>query len=318
MVFGGGRKVRQRLEAIADLENTFHGQMRPRSLFAATLPLAEPSDMARRRVVSLVGRAVEEAGGTAEEHEITPVLDGLQREPALVRLRRPEPEHQLVALRLGGVGVAITLAPVRIRDVDGLATFFSPSDWERVGRDVKRHKAHVAIYDYGFDDPGDAAGGAPRDNRDAAFDRAAAVTTAAAALASELEPLAIAWHAASVALRPEGLRTAREELMRDRAPLDLWTRYYRTDALPGENPGIITSGLLPFVGHEIEVASSTVDIRIAQNFARRVARDLLDRGLELAEGAVLKTDDETAARVSAGTGQRARVWRFTFVDAWEY
>ncbi|HUF55938.1 MAG TPA: hypothetical protein VMM55_05185 [Thermohalobaculum sp.] len=311
-MFDIGRKERQRLEKIVDLENTFHEVMRPRSLFTATLPLAEPTEMPRRRVVSLVTRAVEEAGGEAREHEINGVLDGLQREPGLVQLRKPEPEHQLIALWLGGVGVAITLAPVRIKDVDGLATFFAPRDWDEVGRAVKRHKAHVVLYDFGFDGEEQPAG------RDAAFNRAAAVTTAAAALGGELGALAVAWRASSTALKPEGLAGAREDLVREHAPLDLWTRYYRTEALPGEHQGIVTSGLAPFVGHEIEIPSSPTDVRLAQNFARQLAADLLDRGLEISDGGIVKGADDLAARVERGVGGRQNVWRLTFVDPWEY
>ena len=307
-----GRKERERLAKIVDLENTFHEVMRPRALFTATLPLAVPTDMPRRRVVSVVSRAVEEAGGEAREHEINGVLDGLQREPGLVQIRKPEPEHQLIALWLGGVGVAITLAPVRIKDVDGLATYFAPHDWDEIGRQVKRHKAHVVLYDFGFEGDEQPTG------RDAAFNRAAAVTSAAAALGEELEALAVAWHASSTALKPEGLKTAREELVRGHAPLDLWTRYYRTEALPGEHSGVVTSGLQPFVGHEIEIPSSPTDVRTSQNFARQLASDLLDRGLEMRDGDVVKDGGEAAARVEAGRGGRRNVWRLTYVDPWEY
>lgn len=309
-MFAGGKKERQRLEAIADLENTFHEQMRPRSAFAVVLPLAEPSDIERRRVVSIVRHFVEEAGGEFAEHDVNDVLDGLQREPSLLQFGKPEPEHQTFAFWLGGVGVAVILAPVRLKDIEGLASFFSPSDWEWAGRDVKRHQAHLAIYEFGFDGPDQPTG------RDAAFNRAAAATSVAVALGEELGALAVCWTSASNALRPEGLANARDDLVKGRAPVDLWIRVYRTLANPGDHPGVISSGLAPFTGFEVDVVSSPTDVRIAQNFLREVLVDLLDRDVTLSDGEVV-TKGEEAARMELVVERDQKICRFTFVDPWE-
>lgn len=309
-MFAGGKKERQRLEAIADLEHTFHEQLRPRSSFAVTLPLAQPSDIERRRVVQAVRTFVEEAGGEFQEHEINRVLDGLQREPSLLKFGKPQPEHQMFAFWLGGVGVAAILAPVRLKDIEGLASFFSPSDWEWVGRDVKRHQAHVGIYEFGFDGPDQPKG------RDAAFNRAAAATSVAVALGEELEAQAVCWNSSSNALRPEGLASAREDLVRGHAPVDLWVRIYRTLANPGEHPGVISSGLAPFTGFEVEVASSPTDVRVAQNFLHDVLVDLLDRDATIAHGDVVKKGEE-AARAELTVERDQKLCRFTFVEPWE-
>lgn len=307
----GSKNERARLEAVADIENTFHQQLRPRSVFAATLPLAEPTLIPRRRVVSLVRTLVEEAGGEIREHDANDTLDALQREPGLLEFGKPEPEHQLIALWVGGVGVAIILAPVRLKDIEGLASLFSPNDWEWIGRDVKRHKAHVAIYEFGFEGREQPAG------PDAAFNRAAAVTSVAAALGEELGALAVCWHTASNALRPDGLASAREDIVKGRAPVDLWMRVYRTMANPGEHPGVITSGLNPFIGHEIEVTPSATDVLIAQNFVRWLAVDIVDRGRPIADGEAIRMDDETAARPERAEERGQPIWRFTFVDPWD-
>lgn len=307
----GSKKERERQEAVADIENTFHQQMRPRSVFAATLPLAEPTLIPRGRVVSLVRTFVEEAGGEFAIHEVSEVLDTLQREPGLLEFGKPDPEHQLLAFWVGGVGVAVILAPVRLKDIDGLASLFSPNDWEWSGREIKRHQAHVAIYEFGFE------GEEQPEGIDAAYNRAAAVTSVAAALGEEMGALAVCWHAASNALRPDGLATARDNIVKGRAPIDLWMRIYRTLANPGEHPGVITSGLNPFIGHEIEVTQSATDVLVAQNFVRWLAEEVVDRGREIVEGEAVRMDEETVARPELSENRGQPILRFTFIDPWE-
>lgn len=313
-MFGSAKKERERLEKIADLENVFHAEMRPRSTFAVTLPLAEPTLIERRRVAQVVREAVEAADGSFAEHRVNEVIDGLQKEPSLLSIGKPGPEFQLFAFEVAGVGVTVVLAPVRIKDIEGMATFFAPNDWETQGREIKRHKAHVAIYDTGFA-AGPAGSGAPQ-GRDAAFNKAAAVTSVAAALGAELGALGVCWHKASNGLKPEGLATARDQLARGHAPIDLWIRVYRTLANPGEHPGVITSGLDPFVGFELEFVSSPTDVRIAQNFIRDLAVDLLDRDAVLAEGEVVVKGEE-AARMELAEENGQKICRFDFCDPWD-
>lgn len=311
-MFGSAKKERARLEKLVGLENAFHREYRDKAMFPATLPLAEPSMHERARVVSLVRTLVEEAGGEVREHEVNTAINGLQREPGLIQIGKPEPEHQLVALWVAGVGVAITIAPVRLKDMEGLASFFSPNDWEWAGKDVKRHKAHVAIYDFGFEPGTEAPTGL-----DAAYNRATAVTSVAAALREELGALAVCWHAASNALRPEGLDAARQELMKGHAPGDLWLRLYRTEPLQGYHPGAITLGLNPFCGYEVEVTSSEIDIRDSQHFARQVALDVIDRGRMVGPGDVVEHDGLTARMELSKNRNGQDLWQFSFIDPWE-
>lgn len=310
-MFGSAKKERARMEKLVGLENAFHAEFREKAIFPCTLPLSEPSMIERGRVVQLVRTLVEDAGGTVTEHQVNTAINGMQREPGLIEIRKPEPEHQLIVLWVGGVGVAITIAPVRLKDIDGLASMFSPNDWEWIGKDVKRHGAHIAIYDFGFEDGSDPKG------PDAAYNRAAAVTLVAAAIAEETKALAICWHRSSNALRIEGLEQARKELAHDRTPGDLWLRLYRTEPIQGMQPGAITLGLDPFAGVEVEVVSSPTDIREAQHFARQVALNAIDRAAMVQPGQVVKLE-ETAGRMELTENKhRQKIWQFELVDPWE-
>ena len=149
------------------------------------------------------------------------------------------------------------------------------------------------------------------------------VTTAVVGLA---RPLAVLWQPASAVIDPGEFAIAAEQLLAGSAPLMCWVSYAPIAAeghAPAEATGMVTCGLRPFLGHEVELAPRPGDPRSAfGSVAPIVDRALRGRielqdGLRLADGETAMTVHERPRRSRGEESARVLVSDDSVTNAWE-
>lgn len=137
---------------------------------------------------------------------------------------------------------------------------------------IIRARAHVEVSELrsGLVDNGDVDGN---------YDRATALTIVAQAVTHVLECPAVIWHSSGIVLPANGLDAAVSDLRNSAVPVALWLNYRKAEPAPGRQGRIMTRGLYPLLGAEIEVMSN----RLPPKQSFEVALDM-------------------AARLSAGDG----------------
>jgi hypothetical protein len=172
--------------------------------------------------------------------------------------------------------------------------FVNAETWPRVAASPAEHRAHIEICDLGM------VGRNLMAPPDAAFNRAVAVTAAAAALTRFVSPLAMLWHPARAAIPPSSFRDQIGRLLGGQAPLELWMRWFLLRGGEGENPGVITRGLRSFSGREIEVRPSSRSEAEALALAFAAASLMIDKGRVFQDGEMLAPMPGQNVRVRLG------------------
>jgi hypothetical protein len=131
------------------------------------------------------------------------------------------------------------------------------------------------------------------------YDRAAALTVVAAAVAKLVEVTAIIWDTSVCALSAEQLDTLVAELARGQAPVSLWLG---CRARVEGAQGAVTRGLYPLLGAEIEVVSTDLPQDKAVMVALDLATEILRAGEPPAHGAMIDYDKNTEFRVAHRAG----------------
>lgn len=116
---------------------------------------------------------------------------------------------------------------------------------------------------------------------------AAAVHFATAAACELLPAIAVFWQRGFAITRPEDFCNATARLLEGRMPLGAWVSFASIvprGYAPARAQGMVTYGMLPFIGREIELAPRPGNTREAYDCIAAVARNALDKGAVLADG----------------------------------
>ena len=155
--------------------------------------------------------------------------------------------------------------------------------WPAGAREVARARGHLRDTE-----PAPELGA----DLDLNHDRAAAVSAVAAAATELVETAAVVWEASGVAVPAEELAAALPALAAGEPPVALWVA-----TATGPGGGVLTRGLYPLLGAEIEVRMPALSAAAARELALRMANEILETGRPPAEGARIGQRAGAAFRV---------------------
>jgi hypothetical protein len=255
----------------------------PKLTFAATLPLKA---LPRFSCVELLAAVCQRLEGTG----VTAILD-----PELTTFEEPSDEARVwnrsKALPRAGLVVNGVAMLVVGHDRAG----FSAADlaqldirtWPEARARIMRARAHVEIAEVR------AATGSDLDHN---YDRAAAVTIVAAAVAGLADALAVVWRPSGCAVPAEQLAPLVSALKQGQAPVSLWLGHVERPA------GAMTRGFYPLLGAEIEIASPELPGDAAFIVALDLVAEIFRSGEPPAHGAWLSYDANTEFSVRHRAG----------------
>ena len=298
------------------LEDRLRKELVRREHFAALLPMPAPVTLSGEQIIDSMRAVVAHSGAAVTPHPLMrrgatdpPPRRGLSR---FLAPRRPAvAEGPNVFLVVADVALWISLREGRIGHHGDLARFVNEDTWHEGGEALASHTAYAEICDLGMMTR--TAGAA----LDAAFNRAVAVTAAAAAVARLAPPLALLWHPARSALPPSSFRAQFSRALGGHAPLELWMRWHLLQGEGGQAPGVATRGLVPFIGREVEVRPSGRRDGDALALAFAAASLLIDHRGSFADGSVVNLLPGAPAQVRVGDSRIRRtlpVYEFAFVE----
>ena len=185
------------------------------------------------------------------------------------------PGHQSGIVRIDGGHVVISSSPEPFPEDMIEPPLKVMRSW-RPERTIKEHKAHLLI-SCGGDLPG----------LEGAKAYAAAAHFVAAAATTITPASAIVWQRGYCVTRPEDFRESATTLLSGRMPLGAWVSFATVvprGYAPEAATGMVSYGLRPFLGRELEGAPRPGDPRSAYDCIADVARRALGQGLELNDG----------------------------------
>ena len=141
---------------------------------------------------------------------------------------------------------------------------------------VRRHRAHLRI-----------SCGGRLSGLDGALAYAAATHFVAAAVAGITRPRAVLWEPARALVEPGDFAIGAETVLTGAAPLMSWLSYAPVvpeGHTPANATGMVTYGLKPFIGRELELAPRPGDPRAAYRCLGSVVRRLMKGGITLRDG----------------------------------
>lgn len=211
--------------------------------------------------------------------ELIPELTRVEQSPGYARVwHRPK-----VPPRIGVAVAGITLVveghdrpAFRFRGVEALEF----RSWPAGAHEVTRARAHLRVFE-----PAPELGA----DLDLNHDRAAAVSAVAGAAAELVETAAVVWESSGVAVPADELAAA---LADGAPPVALWI-----GAVAAPWGGVVTRGLYPLLGAEIEVRTPALSVAAARELALRLASEILETGRPPAEGARIGHGLRSAFRV---------------------
>lgn len=193
-------------------------------------------------------------------------------------------------LIVNGVQVTVSWQGVDAPRPGWARDYANPRLWPGAEAELAACRASVLVTEMGI--PGETGPAA-------AFDRAAAVTLVAEALWPLTAGIGLLWSPARTGLGPARLGDAFDTVRSGRAALTLWMGWREVPpASPHECPGLVTRGLLPFVGREIEAPPSRVPAPEMLQHVIHLAAGLVDHQAALEDGQHLATAGGTPLRVA--------------------
>jgi len=279
----------------ARLEAKTRDSLSKRAHFAAILPLAKPFEPDVLGIVEKAQRVVAPAGAKVLLHPAMRQIEKAEAGRGLSSLLHRPTDTKMMFLVIDHVGVWIAARDEPMTHRGDLSRWPNPEVWPEGEAAIAKHTAHVEICDLGFmRDRG-------VERLDRAFNRAAAVTAAMAAVVTSSEPLGMLWHPAKNGVRLDAFADQVAHAVMGQAPLDLWMRwFYLKPETTGEKPGVLTRGLIPFIGHEIEVRPSPAPAEDALRLAHEFASMVIDRGARARTGMIVSLSRDLSATVRVG------------------
>lgn len=161
------------------------------------------------------------------------------------------------------------------------ATSFAPGlkvlkTWD-AGSVIRNHKAHLTV----------TCGGNALDGVEGAKAYAAACHFVTAAAATVAPARAVFWNTGWALTQAEPFVLSSELMLNSRMPLGTWISFATIvpkGYAPEEATGMVTYGMRPFIGRELELAPRPGSPQAAYRCISSVARNILNNGLVLADG----------------------------------
>ncbi|MEM6621742.1 MAG: hypothetical protein AAF674_05890 [Pseudomonadota bacterium] len=178
-------------------------------------------------------------------------------------------------LRIDGGNIVITSEDVRCAPADEVPRMKMVRRWDG-SRDLARHTAHVTV----------SCGGRLSDLAGVKA-YAAAVHFVTAAILDLTPALGVYWHGSHVLNRPQAFSAASGALLQGEMPLDNWVgfaSYVPSGYAAGDAIGMVSHGLRPFLGRELELAPRRSNAASAHLWISSVAQRVLGSGLDLGDG----------------------------------
>ena len=270
-------------------------------LYGAAIPLARPVKLDRealreelRAVITMAGAGVRMAND-APKRGLLSSLTG-------------QPDQVLV--EIGGMKLTISSVPKPLCSPTAIHGFINPALWKSGIGGITNHKAHLMI--------AEAERFTGGSGRDAMFDRATAVTLAAAAVADLGGGEGVVWLPGKNAVPLSTFGSEMERFIDGQAPLLFWVRTQILPAptqaeqefgqLSGEalEPGIATSGLTAFIGAEIIAPPSHLDRDVVLDYIFALASLVIDENKDLSDGFLIGTGPNQMRVVPREHGQYSR------------
>ncbi|MCH8953528.1 MAG: hypothetical protein IID49_15605 [Proteobacteria bacterium] len=260
----------------------------PAPAFGATLPMTALPRFSGLELLAAVNKILQGAGVTAT---LEPELTTFDASPGERVWNRPKAPPR--------IGLSVNGVTILVEGHDRPA--FRPSElarldirsWPEGRARVSRARCHVEITEV------DVKSGADLDHN---YDRAAAVTVVAAAVAGLAGAAAVVWHASRRAVAGEELAPLVAALAAGQAPVPLWLGCV---ARPAGARGVATRGLYALLGAEIEIASRNLPVEAAFEVAQELAAEIFRTGGPPEEGARLGYDRTTEFGVRYRSGSHA-------------
>jgi hypothetical protein len=250
-------------------------------LFGAAIPLPKPVKLDQDTMMGGLREVVGQAGA-----RVRLIDDDSGRRGLLAGLRaRPAG----ITCEIAGVRLSVTASPRPLCDAAAMHSFINPAVWRGSVAGLKAHRAHLLIAE---------EDGNPGSGADAMFDRATAVTLAAAAVASMIEAEGVIWLPARNTLPIGAFGTEMERFIDGQAPLQFWVRCQVLPAPvqaehefgqlsgPVLHPGVATIGLAAFIGAEIIAPPSDCPRDVMLDHILGLASAVIDENAPLTDGGV--------------------------------
>ncbi|MEM6680403.1 MAG: hypothetical protein AAF675_21260 [Pseudomonadota bacterium] len=265
--------------------------------FAGIMPLAKPATLDVATIMERAQRLVAPSGAKVLLHPEMRKLEGGGGFRLGLGSGQPT-ETQMLYIVIDHVGLFISAREGQLQHRGNLARWPNPGLWPEGAKVIEGHTAWLEIADLGFMRERGIA------RLDRAFNRAAAVTAAMAAVAGDADPLAVLWHPAGNALPPATFAPQVARVLQGEAPLDLWLRvFFIRPREEGAHDGVLTRGLASFTGFEIEVRSGPLPREESKAVALEFARMLVDNGTEPRTGLIIGLSGGRTAQMRIGESQ---------------
>lgn len=211
-------------------------------VFGATMALWRPPRFTPHELLDTVNEILDGTGAGAE-FDAKMGEAGKQQKFSLLKRRIKGPPSAM--LRINGLLTLVSGGDNPAFTGKALHERINPALWSDGETSLSRSRGHVMIADAHPPEANDA---------NLNYDRAVAVTVAAAAVSLLTEPAGIIWHPAGNATPPDVIPDFVQSLAEGMAPLPLWLRWLSVPPTHGRNPGATSRGLAAFLGRELEIA----------------------------------------------------------------
>jgi hypothetical protein len=253
--------------------------------FAVTLPLRALPRFPAVELLAAVNGLIWSAGAAAQ---LVPDLTVFDDDDTTGRFWHRPKAPPRIGLTLNGVTLSIQgydRPGFRIAELEAL----DDRDWPDGREKVARARAHLKITEVG------PANGFDFDQN---YDRAAVMTVVAQAAAKLAQAVGIVWHSSRRAMPVERLEPMVTALVDEQPPVSLWLGC-STRRSAGR---MLTRGLYPLLGAEVEVASAALTEEAAREVALALAADILDSGRVPAENETIDYDRQTVLHIGYRQG----------------
>jgi len=217
-------------------------KVNPNLVFGATMALWSPPRFTPQELLDGVNEILE---GTGAKAIFDPKMGSAGQAQKFSLLKRRLKGPPSAMLRVNGLFTLVGGGDKPAFIGKALEDRVNPALWSEGVKRLSASRGHVMVAD---------AHGGDLNDPDLKYDRAVAVTVAAAAVSMLTDPLGIIWHPAGNATPPDVIPDFIQSLADGLAPLPLWLRWHLVPPVAGHYPGAVSRGLEALLGMELEMA----------------------------------------------------------------
>lgn len=183
---------------------------------------------------------------------------------------------------VNGIPVVVLEVSAAIPEPNWMDAATEAIQWPGAVQALAEHRAHLVV----------ASVGILQGHQDA-LAASLAVSILAAVLCSSAAPTAVVWDSAGTVTEPIAFIKATQALLEggrlEAIPSDIWVRLRFTRGNEPEAIGAVTTGLLPFVGREVELVPTQMPVAEVARRVLGIVNYLIRQGPVIADGETLET-----------------------------